>query len=105
MSPRSTFHNCGISSTRNRRSQRPTHVRRGSSLPDDFTGPVKSSGKEDPRLTWVGRWLRLFRVDEIPQLWNVLRGDMSLVGPRPERPYFVGEYERMVPSYTRRHQV
>jgi exopolysaccharide biosynthesis polyprenyl glycosylphosphotransferase len=69
------------------------------------TGPVLSSGKADSRLTPVGRWLRLFRIDELPQLWNVLRGEMSLVGPRPERPYFVDKFECLVPSYARRHQV
>jgi exopolysaccharide biosynthesis polyprenyl glycosylphosphotransferase len=69
------------------------------------TGPVLSSGSVDPRLTAVGRWLRLFRIDEIPQLWNVLRGEMSLVGPRPERPHFVRKYEQMIPAYHKRHQI
>jgi exopolysaccharide biosynthesis polyprenyl glycosylphosphotransferase len=69
------------------------------------TGPTLAKGKNDPRLTAVGRWLRLCRIDEIPQLWNVLRGEMSLVGPRPERPYFVKKYQQMMPSYSRRHTV
>ncbi|MBW3622620.1 MAG: sugar transferase [Armatimonadetes bacterium] len=69
------------------------------------TGPVLANGKNDPRLTAVGRWLRLCRIDEIPQLWNVLKGDMSLVGPRPERPYFVKKYQQMIPTYAMRHQV
>jgi exopolysaccharide biosynthesis polyprenyl glycosylphosphotransferase len=69
------------------------------------TGPVLANGKNDPRLTWLGRWLRLLRIDEIPQLWNVLLGEMSLVGPRPERPYFVQKYERSTPAYARRHTV
>lgn len=68
------------------------------------TGPVWAS-KDDPRYTSVGRWLRKTRLDEIPQLWNVLRGDMSLIGPRPERPYFVEKLTGKVPLYNRRHRV
>lgn len=69
------------------------------------TGPVLSAGKNDARLTRIGRWLRLCRIDEIPQLWNVLRGDMSMVGPRPERVVFVNKFQKAMPSYARRHQV
>ena len=57
----------------------------------------------DPRITRVGKFLRLSRMDEIPQLWNVLKGDMSLVGPRPERPEFVEKLSREIPFYQLRH--
>jgi exopolysaccharide biosynthesis polyprenyl glycosylphosphotransferase len=69
------------------------------------TGPVLSTGKQDARLTGLGRYLRLFRIDEVPQFWNVLRGEMSLVGPRPERPVFVEKYCAQMPTYARRHDV
>lgn len=53
----------------------------------------------DPRITGVGRWLRKYRLDELPQLWNILRGEMSIVGPRPERPYFVEQIMVEAPYY------
>jgi len=66
--------------------------------------PVWAVSK-DARVTRVGRFIRLARLDELPQLWNVFRGDMSIVGPRPERPHFVEQFKHRIPSYMLRHKV
>jgi len=68
------------------------------------TGPVFTS-RADPRITKVGRFLRRTSFDEVPQVLNVLRGEMSLVGPRPERPHFVAQFEQEVAGYAQRHEV
>ena len=68
------------------------------------TGPVWNTA-DDARATPLGSLLRKTRLDELPQLWNVLRGDMSLVGPRPERPVFIEEFRNEIPGYMLRHKV
>jgi sugar transferase (PEP-CTERM system associated) len=67
-------------------------------------GPVWAS-KGDERTTRVGRIIRKIRIDEIPQFWNILRGEMSFVGPRPERPHFVAQLAREIPYYEQRHLI
>ena len=67
-------------------------------------GGAQMAKHNDPRCTFVGRWMRRYSLDELPQLLNVLRGEMSLVGPRPERPCFVEDFKRDIPGYTLRHK-
>jgi Undecaprenyl-phosphate glucose phosphotransferase len=71
---------------------------------EEGTGPIWAR-EDDPRATPVGRWLRRLDLDELPQFWNVLRGDMSIVGPRPERPFFVEQFKHRIPQYMLRHKV
>lgn len=71
---------------------------------EKYTGPIWAA-KRDPRVTTIGRIIRKLRIDEIPQFINILDGDMSLVGPRPERPYFVDKLKRHVPLYARRLKI
>ncbi|MEO0160740.1 MAG: sugar transferase [candidate division WOR-3 bacterium] len=71
---------------------------------EKYTGPVWAE-KNDKRITRMGRIMRPFRLDELPQLFNVLKGDMSFVGPRPERPHFVSKFVDEIPFYSLRHTV
>jgi Undecaprenyl-phosphate glucose phosphotransferase len=71
---------------------------------EDSSGPIWARD-DDPRATAVGRWLRRLDLDELPQFLNVLRGEMSIVGPRPERPFFVEQFKHRIPQYMLRHKV
>lgn len=72
---------------------------------EKYSGAVLSTGEDDPRITRVGKVIRALRIDELPQLWNILRGDMSMVGPRPERPEIAAEIEKVLPEFALRLQV
>ena len=86
---------------------RPFSIVKFRSMVDDAerdSGPVWTR-ENDSRVTALGRFLRKSNIDELPQLWNVLRGDMSIVGPRPERPHFVEQFKHRIPQYMLRHKV
>ena len=71
---------------------------------NEMDGPVFKIA-DDPRITRVGKFIRKTSIDELPQLFNVLKGDMSLIGPRPERPFFVDKFKEEIPRYMIKHQV
>jgi sugar transferase (PEP-CTERM system associated) len=78
------------------------HKFRSMRIDAEADGLPQFAAEDDPRVTLVGKFLRKTRVDELPQLWNVLRGEMSLVGPRPERPAFVEQFEQRIPFFRQR---
>jgi len=89
------------------RRKKPYKVHKFRSMRSDAeknTGPVWAK-KNDDRVTRIGHFIRKWRIDEIPQLWNVLKGDMSLVGPRPEREFFINQLEEKIPYYSERFSV
>jgi len=69
------------------------------------TGEAVWAQKNDSRITPFGKFLRLSRLDELPQVINIIKGDMSVIGPRPERPYFVKELSKVIPFYETRHVI
>ena len=85
----------------------PFHILKLRSMRQDAEagGQAVWAEKDDPRITRIGRFIRKVRIDELPQTWTVLKGEMSFVGPRPERPSFVSELERELPFYAERHMV
>ncbi|MBI4068396.1 exopolysaccharide biosynthesis polyprenyl glycosylphosphotransferase [Candidatus Kaiserbacteria bacterium] len=85
--------------------QKPIRIVKFRSMSGNDGGNYGGNGKTQLKVTRVGRWLRLSRIDELPQLWNVVRGDLSFVGPRPELPALVSHYSARIPFYDARHLV
>ena len=84
---------------------RPFELLKLRSMAQAQEGGARITARGDSRVTSVGRWLRATKLDEVPSLWNVVRGDLSLVGPRPERPEHIGRLAREIPGYHERHAV
>ncbi|MDE5551720.1 MAG: sugar transferase, partial [Muribaculaceae bacterium] len=86
--------------------QKPFNIYKFRSMTVDAeaSGP-QLSGQDDPRVTGIGHVMRKYRIDELPQFWNILKGDMSLVGPRPEREFYIRQLVNKIPYYTLLQQV
>lgn len=91
--------------TRIGRGNKPFIIYKFRSMRFDRAAPEQFAGENDPRITKVGKVIRKLRIDELPQFLNVLKGEMSLIGPRPEQPSFVAEYDQKIPFYSYRHIV
>jgi len=78
---------------------------RSMSSENEYIDEEKWTQKDDPRVTKIGKFIRKTSIDELPQFYNILKGDMSLIGPRPERPYFVNKFRESVPKYMIKHHV
>ncbi len=91
--------------TRIGQGNRPFTIYKFRSMRFDRDAPQQFAGEDDPRITRIGKIIRKLRIDELPQFLNVLKGEMSLIGPRPEQPSFVEEYDKKIPFYSYRHIV
>src|SRR5690606_10378363 len=87
------------------RGNKPFTVHKLRSMYDGATNGEQFAGENDPRITRVGRIIRKYRIDELPQFINILKGEMSLIGPRPEQPSFVEQFDQQLPFYMYRHGV
>ena len=91
--------------TRIGKGNKPFTIYKFRSMRFDVDAPQQFAGEADPRITRIGKFIRKTRIDELPQFFNILKGDMSLIGPRPEQPDFVKEFDEKIPFYSYRHVV